>query len=76
MKTTLNFPDKLVKEAKRRALEEGATLTDLVVQGLEARLGMGGREESLPVSTAGGGLKAGVTWEKLAAPGDIGEAHR
>ena len=41
MKTTLNFPDKLVQEAKRRALDEGTTLTDLVVQGLEARVGRG-----------------------------------
>jgi hypothetical protein len=76
MKTTLNFPDRLIHEAKRRALDEGKTLTDLVVQGLEARIGSGGREGSLPVSTARGGLQAGVTWEKLAESMDTGEAHR
>ena len=76
MKTTLNFPDKLVQEAKRRALDEGTTLTDLVVQGLEARVGRGRREGLLPVSMASGGLQAGVTWEKLAASGDAGEAYR
>ena len=65
MKTTLNFPDPLVLKAKRRAVEEGTTLTDLIVQGLQARLEKNARSGTLPVSTAAGGLVSGVTWKNL-----------
>jgi hypothetical protein len=38
MRTTLNLPDALVEEAKRRALSQGRTLTSLVEEGLHAVL--------------------------------------
>lgn len=34
MRTTLNLPDALVEAAKRRAADEGTTLTGLIEQGL------------------------------------------
>jgi len=76
MKTTLNLPDPVVREAKRQALEEATTLTDLIVQGLKARLERGKQVEALPISVAEGGLRAGLGWEKLEAAEDEGEAYR
>ena len=76
MKTTLNLPDMVVREAKQRALAEDTTLTDLIVQGLTARLRKGGPAGSLPVSSAGGGLVAGTSWERLIAADSAGEAYR
>jgi hypothetical protein len=70
MRTTLNLPDKLVAEAKRRALSEGTTLTELLTQGLESRLERHARDLTLPVSKAGGGLVSGVHWENLEAAED------
>jgi hypothetical protein len=67
MKTTLNLPDPVVLKAKRQALEEGTTLTDLIVQGLKARLDKKPALGPLPVSAAQGGLKSGVTWVDLEA---------
>ena len=76
MKTTLNLPDPVVKEAKRRALEEATTLTDLIIQGLKTRLERGTRTETLPESVAEGGLRYGVVWERLEAAEDGDEAYR
>jgi hypothetical protein len=76
MKTTLNLPDPVVREAKRRALAEDTTLTDLIVQGLKVRLERGSAWGALPVSTAAGGLCPGVAWDQLGATEDAGEAHR
>ncbi|MDA8410130.1 MAG: hypothetical protein M0001_07025 [Treponema sp.] len=76
MKTTLNLPDPVVREAKRRAIEEATTLTDLIVQGLKARLEKGNRESPLPCSSARGGLRPGLTWDRLEAVEDGGEAYR
>jgi hypothetical protein len=72
MKTTLNLPDPVVLQAKRRALDEGTTLTDLIVQGLKARLDKKPDPGALPVSGASGGLMPGVTWKDLAVA-DSGE---
>ena len=72
MRTTLNIPDALVKDAKRRAIEEGRTLTDLLVEGLRNRLAKSLPARALPVSTATGGLLKGVTWEQL-EPADAAE---
>lgn len=74
MRTTLNLPDEVVREAKQRALDEGTTLTELIVQGLRARLRAGGPGGHLPVSTAVGGLRPGVDWERLVAAD--GQEHR
>jgi hypothetical protein len=72
MKTTLNLPDPVVLKAKRQALEEGTTLTDLIVQGLKARLDKKPARGPLPVSSAAGGLKPGIDWRELQAA-DAGE---
>jgi hypothetical protein len=65
MRTTLNIPDPLIRDAKRRAMEEGKTLTDLLVEGLRARLAAGLPLRPLPVSRAEGGLLPGVDWGSL-----------
>ena len=38
MKTTLNLDDDLIREAKKRAAEDGTTLTHVVEEGLRAVL--------------------------------------
>ena len=76
MRTTLNLPDDVAQEAKRRALEEGKTLTQLIVEGLRDRLRTTGAGASLPVSLAGGGLRAGVNWETLVPANQEDEGHR
>jgi len=76
MKTTLNLPDPVVREAKRRALAEETTLTDLIVQGLKARLARDSMRGSLPISAAGGGLCLGVSWDRLRPAGEEAEVHR
>ncbi len=76
MKTTLNIPDPLIKEAKRKAIEEGKTLTDLLVEGLRARLATGLPARPLPVSTAGGGLQRGVDWSSLEPAESSAEEYR
>lgn len=76
MRTTLNLPDRLVAEAKRRALAEGTTLTELLTQGLESRLERNVRDFTLPVSKAEGGLAAGVGWDTLEAAETADEQYR
>ncbi len=76
MRTTLNIPDALVMDAKRRALEEGTTLTDLLVEGLRSRLSRGVPTRQLPVSRATGGLIKGLDWTTLISPGPEGEGYR
>lgn len=76
MRTTLNLPDPMVAQAKRRALEEGSTLTDLLVQGLKARLEQSHIARVLPVSKAFGGLVDGVSWGDLEAAEPDGDWHR
>jgi hypothetical protein len=76
MKTTLNLPDPVVLQAKRRALEEGTTLTDLIVQSLKTRLEKPAGRGPLPVSDARGGLKNGVNWVDLVAAEGAEEAYR
>ena len=76
MNTTLDLPEPIVLLAKRRALEEGSTLNEFVVQGLKARLERGPRLGDLPLSQAGGGLRSGVAWGSLEAADNGGEAYR
>jgi hypothetical protein len=38
MRTSMNLPDSLLAEAKARAIAEGSTVTQLVVEGLRGRL--------------------------------------
>jgi hypothetical protein len=59
MRTTVDLPDELLRQARTRAAEEGTTLTALLADGLRLRLGgpaAGRTERPLPLSTVGGGL--------------------
>lgn len=76
MKTTLNFPDSLILEAKIRAAREHATLTGLIVDGLRMRLRQRDAARELPVSNSGGGLCDGHTWEGIRQEGEGNEAFR
>ncbi len=76
MRTTLNLPDVLARDAKRKALEEGKTLTDLIVDGLRIRLSKTIPARTLPISTAAGGLLPGVDWVRLAAVEPAMENYR
>jgi len=64
MRTTVDLPDELLRQARTRAAEEGTTLTALLTEGLRLRLGgpAAGRARArkLPVSTVGGGLHAWI----------------
>jgi hypothetical protein len=40
MRTTIDIPDELLKDAKRKALEEDTTLRQLVIEGLKLRSGV------------------------------------
>ena len=64
MRTTVDLPDELLRQARARAAEEGTTLTALLADGLRLRLGGMGvlgvahrKRRPLPVSTVGGGLQ-------------------
>ncbi len=64
MRTTIRIRDDLLKRAKKRAAEEGRTLTSLVEDGLmlilsKARTGRRKKIE-LPVSKAAGGVLPGI----------------
>lgn len=54
MKTTLDLPDHLVRQAKQRALQEGRTLRELVAEYI--RLGLHGRTAA-PSPAPSGGVK-------------------
>lgn len=64
MRTTIRINDDLLKRAKKRAADEGRTLTSLVEEGLVLMLSRtkAGRRKriELPVSKAGGGVLPGV----------------
>ena len=76
MRTTLNLPDSIVLEAKRRALEERTTLTSLIIEGLRVRMERGRIPGELPVSGAQGGLRPGVDWDTLVASDVEGDSYR
>ncbi len=64
MRTTIRINDDLLKQAKKRAADEGRTLTSLVEDGLrlilsKARASRRKRIE-LPVSKATGGVLPGI----------------
>jgi hypothetical protein len=64
MRTTIDLPDELLRQARQRAAQEGTTLTALLADGLRLRLGGGSagrvRRRRLPVSRVGGGLQPWV----------------
>ena len=61
MRTSIDLPDELLRQARQRAAEEGTTLTALLADGLRLRLGetprRNPRSRKLPVSRVGGGLQ-------------------
>lgn len=64
MRTTIRINDDLLKQVKKRAADEGRTLTSLVEEGLllllsKAKTGRRKRVE-LPVSRATGGVLPGI----------------
>jgi hypothetical protein len=64
MRTTIRIRDDLLKRAKKRAAEEGRTLTALVEEGLTLILtepkAKSRKRVSLPVSKASGGVLPGI----------------
>jgi len=64
MRTTVRLRDSLLKRAKKRAAEEGRTLTSLIEEGLLIVLAKPEKAPrtrvELPVSTATGGVLPGV----------------
>jgi hypothetical protein len=64
MRTTIRINDELLKQAKKRAAEEGRTLTSLMEDGLARILvdakGRPRKPVQLPVSKASGGVMPGV----------------
>lgn len=74
MRTTLRINDKLVADAKRRALETGRTLTAVVEDALRQALYRKPRVTAAPVKlpTFGhGGTRPGVDLDDSAALADI-----
>jgi hypothetical protein len=61
MRTTVDLPDELLRQARARAAAEGTTLTALLAEGLRLRLAGPPadrrRRKRLPISTVGGGLQ-------------------
>jgi hypothetical protein len=78
MKTTLNFPDDLITEAKIQAAIEHTTLTNIIIEGLKIRLkeGTGGKPKVLPVSQSSGGLQSGYSWDTMHKDGEQNEVYR
>ena len=75
MRTTIRINDDLLKQAKKRAAEEGRTLTSLIEDALALALtkpkaSRRSRVE-LPVSQASGGVLPGID---LSRSGDLEEA--
>ncbi len=60
MRTTVDLPAELLRQARQRAIDEGTTLTALLADGLRLRLdGVAAsrhRRRRLPLSKVGGGL--------------------
>jgi hypothetical protein len=82
MRTTVDLPDELLRQARSRAAEEGTTLTALLADGLRLRLEREAAASSslraLPVSRNGGGMQpwidAGSNASLLDAADDDGAA--
>lgn len=64
MRTTIDLPDELLVQARRRAADEGTTLTAMLADGLRLRLEREapphGTRRRLPVSRVRGGMRAGI----------------
>lgn len=71
MRTTVDLPDELLRQARQRAAREGTTLTALLADGLRVRLSDAPagrrRRRALPVSKVGGGLRPRIDPASTAA---------
>ena len=83
MLTTLEIPDHILKHVKRRAVEEGRSLKDIVAQTLSAELAASAPARAatwkVPVAPHDMGWK-GLNWEEIqhvmAAESDRSMLHR
>jgi Arc/MetJ family transcription regulator len=78
MRTTIDLNDELLREAKRRAVQEGQTLRELVEAALRRHLGRGGRRQAyrLRWGTERGRLQPGVTLDDRDALFDLLDGRR
>jgi len=65
MRTTVRLRDDLLRRAKKRAADEGRTLTSMIEEGLAFVLAKplplrGKRPAKIPISKASGGVRPGV----------------
>jgi predicted transcriptional regulator len=70
-RTTVRLPPDLIRRAKRKAAEEGRSLTALIEEGLrrvvdESRTAKSAARTLPRVSAAKGGLMPGLDWDHLA----------
>jgi len=72
-RTTVRLPDELIRRAKRKAADDGVSLTSLIEEGLRRVLDerasarkRGSPPTVLPVSTATGGLRPGISLDSTA----------
>ncbi|GEM_PF-5065970 len=65
MRTTVYIPDDLLFKAKKQALEEKTSVTELIVKGLYQVIHENSIEAALPVSQTHGGLLDGIAWDAL-----------
>ncbi len=79
MRTTIRIRDELLQRARRKALEEGRTVTSLVEEGLAIVLAGVERPKPkrvrVPVSKAQGGLLPGVDLNRSSALEDLMDAR-
>ncbi len=77
MRTTVRLRDDLLKRAKKRATEDGRTLTSLIEEGLTLVLaepkGARRRHVKPPVSKASGGVLPGVDLNRSSALEEVME---
>jgi hypothetical protein len=77
MRTTIRLRDELLQRAKKKAAQEGRTLTSLIEEGLTVVLAErpAGRRQpvELPVSSATGGVLPGVDLNRSSDLEDIME---
>lgn len=65
-RTTVRLPPELLRAAKKKAAEDGRTLTSLIEEGLRAQLQTSAPDKkrrarfTLPVSKATGGVRPGI----------------
>ena len=71
MRTTVRLREELLRKAKKKAAEEGQTLTSLIEEGLKVVLADAGRTSrrahaKLPISTETGGTLPGIDLNRSA----------